>query len=91
MLVHDLKFGWRMFVRRPAFTAVAVLMLGLGIGANATIFSWIESVVLCPLPGVPAQDGIVVVRGVSGERTNLAVSYPNFLDLRAAKIDGRRT
>jgi macrolide transport system ATP-binding/permease protein len=88
MLMHDLKFGWRMLVRRPAFTAVAVLILGLGIGANATIFSWIESVVLHPLPGVPAQDGIVVVRGVSGERTNLAMSYPNFSDLRAAKVDG---
>src|SRR5262245_29226699 len=88
MLVHDLRFAWRMFVRRPAFTAVAVLILGLGIGANATIFSWVEGVLLEPLPGVPAQDGLVVVRGVSGSRNNLAMSYPNFVDLRAAKVDG---
>jgi hypothetical protein len=44
MLLHDLKFAWRMVIRRPAFTAVAVLILGLGIGANATIFSWVEPV-----------------------------------------------
>jgi len=88
MLVHDLKFGWRMFVRRPAFTAVAVIILGLGIGANATIFSWVESVLLTPLSGVPAQEGIVVVRGVTTARNNLSMSYPNFVDLRAAKPDG---
>jgi len=88
MLVHDLKFGWRMFVRRPAFTAVAVMILGLGIGANATIFSWVESVLLTPLSGVPAQEGIVVVRGVTTARNNLSMSYPNFVDLRAAKPDG---
>ena len=88
MLVHDLKFAWRMFVRRPAFTAVAVVILALGIGANATIFSWVEGVLLNPLSGVPAQDSIVVVRGVTGARNNLSMSYPNFLDLRAAKPDG---
>jgi predicted permease len=88
MLVHDLKFGWRMFVRRPAFTAVAVLILALGIGANATIFSWVESVLLNPLSGVPAQDGIVVVRGVTSARNTLSMSYPNFVDLRAARPDG---
>src|SRR3954464_10925879 len=88
MLAHDLKFAWRMFVRRPAFTAVAVLILGLGIGANATIFSWVESVLLTPLSGVPAQEGIVVVRGVSAARNNLSMSYPNFVDLRGGKPDG---
>src|SRR5215212_2588122 len=40
MIGQDLKFAWRLFVRRPAFTAVAVLILALGIGANTTIFSW---------------------------------------------------
>jgi hypothetical protein len=72
MIVHDLKFAWRMFVRRPGFTAVAVLILGLGIGANATIFSWVESTLLQPLAGVPTQDRLVVIRGVTGERDNLS-------------------
>jgi len=88
MFVNDLKFAWRMFVRRPGFTAVAVLILGLGIGSNATIFSWVESILLSPLSGVPSQDRLVVVRGVAGGRDNLSMSYPNFVDLRAAKVDG---
>ena len=52
-----------MIVRRPAFTAVAVLILGLGIGANATIFSWVETVLLKPLPGVAEQDRLVACAG----------------------------
>src|SRR5688572_30864802 len=42
MILHDLKFAWRMFARNPAFTAVAVLIVALGIGANTTIFSWTQ-------------------------------------------------
>ena len=49
MMLQDLKFAWRMFVRRPAFTGVAVLILALGIGANTTIFSWTQAVLLSPL------------------------------------------
>jgi predicted permease len=88
MILHDLKFAWRMLVRRPAFTAVAVVILGLGIGANATIFSWVESILLRPLSGVPAQDSLVAIRGVIGSRNDLSMSYPNFIDLRAEKVDG---
>ncbi|HET7694774.1 MAG TPA: ABC transporter permease [Vicinamibacterales bacterium] len=88
MIVHDLRFAWRMFVRRPAFTAVAVLILALGIGANTTIFSWIQSVLFSPLGGVVRQDRIVVVRTATAEREGLSLSYPNFQDLRAAKPEG---
>jgi macrolide transport system ATP-binding/permease protein len=88
MLIHDVRSGWRLLVRRPALTAVTVTIMGLGIGANATIFSWIESVLVNPLPGVHAQDRLVVVRGVFRGRDNLAISYPDFQDVRAAKVDG---
>jgi predicted permease len=88
MMLQDLKFAWRMFVRRPAFTGVAVLILALGIGANTTIFSWAQAVLLSPLSAVPRQDRIVVVRGVTATRVGLSMSYPNFQDLRAAKPDG---
>jgi predicted permease len=88
MILHDLKFAWRLFVRRPAFTAVAILILALGIGANATIFSWVETVLLNPLSGVAAQDRLVAVRGTYLTRTTLASSYPNFVDLRNGKVDG---
>lgn len=88
MLLHDLKFAWRMIVRRPAFTAVAVLILGLGIGANATIFSWVETILLNPLPGVPASDRLVSIRGTSPTRQDLSVSYPNYIDMQAARPAG---
>ena len=88
MLSHDLKFAWRQIVRRPTFTAVAVLMLGLGIGANATIFSWVEAVLLAPIPGVRDQSRLVSLRGTWGSRSDLSFSYPNYLDVHAAKLDG---
>ena len=88
MLVHDLRFAWRMVLRRPAFTAVAVLILGLGIGANATIFSWVEAVLLRPLPGVSDQDRLVALRGTTPGRSDLSFSYLNYRDLRNARPDG---
>ncbi len=88
MLLHDLTFAWRLFVRRPAFTAVAILILGLGIGANATIFSWVDAVLLHPLSAVAEQDRLVAIRGTHLARTNLSMSYPNFVDLRSARVDG---
>lgn len=88
MMLQDLKFAWRMFVRRPAFTGVAVLILALGIGANTTIFSWTEAVLLSPLSGVARQDRILVVMGMTASREGLSVSYPNFQDLRAARPEG---
>ncbi len=84
MLLHDLKFAWRMIVRRPAFAAVAVLILGLGIGANATIFSWVETILLDPLPGVPDAGRLVSIHGTTPTRSDLSVSYPNFVDMQAA-------
>ena len=87
MLSHDLRFAWRMLIRRPAFTLVAVLVLGLGIGANATIFSWVESIILNPLPGVDSSQ-LVALHGKSTSRDDLSFSYPNFTDLRSARPDG---
>ena len=88
MLANDLRLAWRLIVRRPAFTFVAVLILGLGIGANATIFSWVETILLKPLPGVADQDRLVAIRGTTPTRNNLSFSYPNYLDLRSARPEG---
>jgi macrolide transport system ATP-binding/permease protein len=87
MILHDVRFAIRMLLRRPAFTLVAILVLGVGIGANATIFSWVQSVVLQPVGGVDASP-LVALHGKTSSRDDLSFSYLNFTDLRAARPAG---
>ena len=81
-LSQDLRFAFRMFSKTPGFTAIAVLTLALGIGANTAIFSFVYGVLLAPLPYRDASR-IIVLNETTPRVGNVSVSHPNFLDWRA--------
>ncbi len=80
----DLRYAIRMLLKSPAFSIVAVLALGLGIGANTAIFSVVNAVLLRPLP-YPQPDQLVLLRESAGTFPNGSVSYPNYLDWRTGQ------
>jgi predicted permease len=87
-LLHDTKFAIRQLIKNPSFTLVAIVTLGLGIAANSTVFSWINSTLLDPIPGIAhTSDMVTVMRGERSDHPTPPFSYLDFVDLR----DGTRT
>ena len=85
-LVQDLRYGFRTFVRQPAFALTAVLALALGIGANTAVFSVVYAALLKPLPfDHPGQ--LIYVHDTYPAVPSASVSWPKFVALR----DGNRT
>ncbi len=85
-LVQDVRYGLRMLIKNPGFTLVAVLSLALGIGANTTIFTLINSVLLHPIPvRDPERLVAIFVTDEQTKNTNfatLSISGPNWKDIR---------
>ena len=81
-LRHDLRYGFRNLIRYPAFTAVALATLALGIGATSAIYSVFHGVLLSPLP-YPQPDRLLSLRSADENGREMRVPYANFADWRA--------
>lgn len=84
-LLHDLRFGLRIFLASPALSIVAVLTLALGISANTTVFSWIDGLLLHPYPGARDSRGLAVLEMSADGAPNGAnqTSWLDYLDYRS--------
>jgi len=79
--MHDLRFAFRMLLKHKGFTAVAIIALALGVGANTAIFSLVNGVLLRPLP-FPNSDRIIYFEGKNPAAgiTDSNISYLDFTD-----------
>src|SRR5215208_5242532 len=77
-LIKDLHYGIRSLLKRPGFTAIAILTLALGIGANTAIFSVVNATLMRPLPVADPERLVFVFNGPAGS----VFSYPDYAALR---------
>jgi predicted permease len=81
-LLLDLRYGVRSLLKTPGLTIAAILSLALGIGANTTIFTWVQAVLLRPIPGASDPGSLSVAVLTSRDGGTRSWSYPNYRDVR---------
>jgi hypothetical protein len=78
----DLRHAFRALLRMPIVSAVVVLSLAVGIGVNTAVFSWVQAVVLRPLPGVADASRIYLIEPRADTGSYPGVSWREYGDLR---------
>src|SRR5215469_3885035 len=81
-LFQDSRFALRTFRNSPGFAALAVLTIGIGVGANTSIFGWMRSLLLNPLPGAQQPERVVALENTAADGAPLTTSYLDFRDFR---------
>ena len=81
-LLSDIRYSLRSLLKNPGLTTAAILSLGLGIGANTTIFTWVQSVLFRPIPVAADPATIRIAAMENREGQSRSWSYPNYDDFR---------
>jgi predicted permease len=81
-VLQDVRYALRSFTHRPALTLAAMLSLGMGIGATTTVFTWLNGMVLNPLPAIPEWNRVVAAYTRAPQGDRWSVSWADFDDWR---------
>jgi macrolide transport system ATP-binding/permease protein len=81
-LVADIRYSIRSLAKNPGLTFAAILSLGLGIGANTTIFTWVQAVLFRPIPLAADAGSLRIAAMENREGASRSWSYPNYRDFR---------
>src|SRR5262252_7039815 len=86
---RDIRQGFRVLLKNPGFAGVAMLTLGLGIGVNSTVFTWLKGILLNPLPGVEDANRLITLHPIMTKAGggSMSFSYPDYLDYSSGAGD----